>query len=212
MSDYGCINIYYSARIERLVEVLNHDIQLYYQQQHNPLKPLNIVVPNGHIQKYLNRRLTDINGIAANLEFPFLESGLYAALNAAQPSAQSAPLFKVEDVELAIWGFLNDEDNQGDPVLSPLFEYILSQQNPTLVSQKRWQLAQQLALLFIDYELSRPEMINAWLSDRLFFKDSQNQRLKNIETAQRAVYLSLFQHFMKFVLNCANLLELDISS
>ena len=157
MPNSGHINIYYSARVERLVEALNQDLQCYYQKQYNPLKPINIVVPNGHIQKYLNRRLTDINGIAANLEFPFLESGLYAALNAAQPSAQSAPLFKVEDVELAIWGFLNDEDNQGDPVLSPLFEYILSQQNPTLVSQKRWQLAQQMALLFIDYELSRPE-------------------------------------------------------
>lgn len=192
MSEQGAIQIYYSARVNRLVDALNSDIKSHYGKQPNPLKPLSIIVPNGHIQKYLNRRLTEINGIAANLEFPFLESGLYQALSDTQ--RQKTPsLLSVQDMELALWGFFCNADNQGDPVLSPLYDYLFSQQNPVLLSQKRWQLAKQLALLFIDYELSRPDMIAAWLAGRLFFSHSQNKRLKQIEAAQRAVYLDLFK-------------------
>lgn len=167
MSEQGAIQIYYSARVNRLVDALNSDIKSHYGKQPNPLKPLSIIVPNGHIQKYLNRRLTEINGIVANLEFPFLESGLYQALSDTQ--RQKTPsLLSVQDMELALWGFFCNADNQGDPVLSPLYDYLFSQQNPVLLSQKRWQLAEQLALLFIDYELSRPDMIAAWLAGRLF--------------------------------------------
>lgn len=191
MSKTGHIKIYYSARVECLAEALNQDIKSHYHHLNNPLKPLNIIVPNGHIEKYLNRRLTEINGIAANMEFPFLESGLYQVLNEAHGN-QLPSLLTVQASELAIWGYFCDDSNQDNETLSPLFDYLFNQNNPTLVSQKRWQLAQQLALLFIDYELSRPEMINAWLTGRLFFNNSHSERLKQIEAAQRTVYLSLF--------------------
>jgi len=192
MSEQGSIQIYYSAQVDRLVDALNNDINSHYEKYPNPLKPLHIIVPNGHIQKYLNRRLTEINGITANIEFPFLENGLYQALN--DTNRHKPPsLLTLQDIELAIWGFFCDADNQDDSVLSPLYDYLLSQQNPVLLSQKRWQLAEQLALLFIDYELSRPDMIAAWLAGRLFFTHSQNDRLKKIEAAQRAVYLTVFK-------------------
>ncbi len=193
MIESNGIQIYYSARIERLVAVLNKDIGSFYDHLPNPLQPINIVVPNGHIQKYLNRRLTEINGIIANLNFPFLESGFYDALNQVQSIQNPALLNKAQDIELAIWGILSETKHSKNPKLSPLFDYLLSQPNSALISQKRWQLSQQLALLFIDYELTRPEIIDAWLADRLFFKDSQNQRLQDIETAQMFVYRILVE-------------------
>jgi exodeoxyribonuclease V gamma subunit len=192
MSECGDIKIYYSASVDRLADALNDDIMSYLQTRQNPLKPLNIIVPNGHIQKYLNRRLTKINGVVANMEFPFLESGLYQALNDTHHNKLPS-LLTVQDIELALLGFFCDVDNQDNPDLSPLYDYLLSQQNQVLISQKRWQLTEQLALLFIDYELSRPDMVAAWLAGRLYFTHSQNNRLKKIEAAQRAVYLTLFK-------------------
>lgn len=192
MTDSHYIHLYYSARVEKLVEALNQNIKSHYQQHQDPLKPLKVIVPNGHIQKFLNLRLTEINGISANMDFPFLETGLYEALLSLKPADDKPKLLSISHIELANLAFLCDKNNQNNPFLSPLYDYLQSHQNPALAAQKRWQLAQQLALLFIDYELSRPEMINAWVSGRLFFSDSQDSRLKQIEKAQSTVYMSLF--------------------
>lgn len=193
MTDSCGIHIFYSARVERLALALNNDITRYRKKHQDPLKPLNVIVPNGHIQTYLNRFLTNINGIVANMAFPFLETGLFQALSAMQTHHQPPPLLSVRDIELAIWGFLRDQNNRKKALLSPLYDYLYARQNPALIAQKTWQLTQQLALLFIDYELTRPELITNWLTGELFFKDSHNARLKKIETAQREVYLNLFQ-------------------
>ncbi|MCX7543911.1 exodeoxyribonuclease V subunit gamma [Marinicella gelatinilytica] len=184
------IQIYYSAHIENLVNALNKNILNYYQSHQDPLKPLNVIVPNGHIQKYLTKRLTEINGISANMAFPFLESGLFEALVSLLP-ANETQLLTIADMELAILAFLCDETNQKNTDLSPLFNYLETNQNPQLLAQKRWQLSQQLALLFIDYELSRPEMIQAWLSHKSYFENSHNNRLNEIEKAQAILYRTL---------------------
>lgn len=193
MTKQGHIQIYYSARVEKLVDAFNQDIKVHYQQYQDPLKPLKVIVPNGHIQKYLNLRLTELNGISANMEFPFLETGLFEALLSLSPGNEKQHLLSIGDIELAILGFLCDQNNQDNALLSPLYNYLQSHQNTSLTAQKRWQLAQQLALLFIDYELSRPEMINAWLSGHLFFANSKNERLKQIETAQSTIYTALLK-------------------
>ncbi|KAA3641014.1 MAG: hypothetical protein DWP95_07550 [Proteobacteria bacterium] len=192
MNKAGHIHIYYSARVNVLVEALNQNIKNHYHDHQDPLKPLSVIVPNGHIQKYLNLRLTEINGISANIQYPFLETGLYDAALSLYPANQKPQQLTVDQIELAIWGFLGDTNHQKTPSLSPLFDYLKPHENTALRAQKRWQLAQQLALLFIDYELSRPEMIDAWLAHQLFYANSQNERLKQVEMAQRTVYQAIF--------------------
>lgn len=192
MSETGSLHVYYSARIEQLVQALNRDISSYRQKKPNPLKPLDVIVPNGHIQKFLMQRLTTLNGIVANLNCPFLETGLFKALAATQSDSDQSSLLALEDIEIMVWGFLSQPDIKQNPALQPLTEYLSSHQNAALAAQKRWQLARQLSLLFIDYELTRPEMIQAWLNDQLFFSASSSPRLKDLETAQREVYISVF--------------------
>ncbi len=194
MTDSHYIHLYYSARVEQLVDALNRDIKSYYKLQQDPLKPLKVIVPNGHIQKYLNLRLTEINGISANMDFPFLETGLFEAFLTLKSIDDKTKLLSISQIELAVLAFLCDKNNQNNTLLSPLYDYLKTHQNPALAAQKRWQLAQQLALLFIDYELSRPEMINAWVSGQLFFSDSRDSRLKQLEQAQSTVYMSLFNN------------------
>lgn len=186
------INLYFSHEVEQLASQLAANVMQEMRGASNPLQPSHVIVPNANMQRYLQLFMAEQQGICANLEFPFLEKGLSQYLNLFE-SAQQAPLWSQAELSIKIYAFLSTQDLMTDAAMHPINKYLNSQSNELLLSRKKWQLAQRLAVLFVSYELQRPEMVMQWVAGKSYFYGSEDQQLKAIETAERHIYQSIMQ-------------------
>ncbi|WP_154223143.1 exodeoxyribonuclease V subunit gamma [Marinicella rhabdoformis] len=184
------IKLYFSHSVEHLADRLNHQLSLQRQNSSNILNPAEVIVPNGNMQKYLQLNMASRDGICANVAFPFLETGLFQATLKLQNKA-AVRMLNQGDLALKIWHKLADSDDLDPKVYQPIQHYFSSEESAALQSKKHWQLSQRLALLMMDYELKRPEMVQAWLTGGLIFESSQDERLRALEVMQKDLYLSL---------------------
>ncbi len=185
------INLYFSHEVEQLADQLINNLLTEVKSTANPLLPGHVIVPNANMQRYLQLFMADHHGISANLEFPFLEKGLSQYLNLFEKEAE-APLWSKTELTVKIYAFLSTAELMTDAAMLPINKYLNEVLNEQLLSRKKWQLAQRLALLYVSYELQRPEMILQWMSGNAYFHKSEDQQLKSIETAERFIY----QHIM----------------
>ena len=133
-------------------------------------RPASIVVPHANLGRWVCLRLAGELGIAANLEFPYLEGALWRALaggDALPPRRLDAAKLQQVIYSLFVQPALRD-----DPAMGPAWAYIgggaaLADEWPPDAQRRAWQLADRVARLFLEYECQRPEMIAAWLDDRL---------------------------------------------
>lgn len=185
------INLYFSHEVEQLAAQLTHQLQLERSHSDNPLLPGRVIVPNANMQRYLQLHMAANHGICANLEFPFLENGLSQCLNLLEPHPEP-DMWTQSDLAMQLFVLLNDANVMQEADLQPIQRYLQQQDNPSLISRKRWQLANRLAVLFISYDFQRPEMVVQWLDRQQHFKPSQDPHLLAMELAQRHLYRSLF--------------------
>ena len=186
------IKLYFSHSVEHLAERLNQQLSLQRQNSSNILKPAEVIVPNGNMQKYLQLNMAKRSGICANVAFPFLETGLFQATLKGQ-NKTAVRMLNQGDLALKIWHKLADSGDLDPTVYQPIQHYFSSEESAALQSKKHWQLSQRLALLMMDYELKRPEMVQAWLEGGLVFAHSQDDRLRSLEVMQKDLYLSLMK-------------------
>jgi exodeoxyribonuclease V gamma subunit len=186
------INLFFSHEVEQLAGQLAENVLHEIRGTSNPLQPSHVIVPNANMQRYLQLFMAEQQGICANLEFPFLEKGLSQYLNLFE-STQQAPLWSQAELSIKIYAFLSSADLMADAAIQPINKYLNNQSNELLLSRKKWQLAQRLAVLFVSYELQRPEMVMQWVTGKSHFYGSEDQQLKAIETAERHIYQSIMQ-------------------
>ncbi|MCX7553489.1 exodeoxyribonuclease V subunit gamma [Marinicella sp. S1101] len=191
MADHS-INLYFSHEVEQLASQLVDNVLREIRHTADPLVPSYVIVPNANMQRYLQLFMAEKQGISANLEFPFLEKGLSQYLNLFEARAE-VPMWSQTELTIKIYAFLSTPELMADVAIKPINKYLIDQVNPALLSRKKWQLAQRLAVLFVSYELQRPEMVMQWLSDRSQFYRSDDQHLKDIEAAERHIYRHIMQ-------------------
>lgn len=181
------IQLYFSHAVEYLAQKLDEQLALERQHTHNILKPSEVIVPNGNMQKYLQLFMAQQHGVCANVAFPFLETGLFQAMRQVN-GGDGVTMLNHNQLALKIWQLLSQPDALDGDIYQPILHYFSERDAAALASKKHWQLSQRLALLLMDYELKRPEMILSWMQGKLVFQESKDLALRALERMQCDLY------------------------
>ena len=156
------IRPHYSNRLENLVAPLASAVAEHQRRQ--PLDPLSIVVPSRVVEQFVKYRLAESIGVAANLKFPFLRSYLAEIVTTADPKLK---ILDADDLQLVLFECLRNSAHRSDPALKPAVDYIQAgSKTDTDIELRTLTLAGQLARLFREYSISRPQMIKKWRAAR----------------------------------------------
>ncbi len=183
------INLYFSHSVEQLAQVLADQVMLQQASGSIFVAP-KVLVPNANMQRYLQLTMAKINGVCAHVDFPFLETGLFQAVN--ELLDKQFTHLSGTMVAWSVWRLLHDEKLLENPVYASIKTYLGGIESAQLLATKRWQLSQKLAKLMLDYEAQRPEMVHQWLQGKQVFHSSSDTRLKQSEQLQKDLYLRIY--------------------
>ncbi|MDP2877198.1 MAG: exodeoxyribonuclease V subunit gamma, partial [Holophaga sp.] len=147
------LELTYSNRTEALLDRLAERLQAERAGENGPWEPIHIVVPNPYLKEYLRLGLARRLGIAANLHFSYL-AGLWKELLV----DGSCGILDADLLRVGLLRVLGDRDLLAQKDLKPVRDYL----GPKGMGLKRIQLATELAKVFEEYQLSRPDWIEAW--------------------------------------------------
>jgi exodeoxyribonuclease V gamma subunit len=134
---------------ERLAEVLR-------APRSAPMTPETIIVQSRGMERWLSMELARLNGISANVRFPFPNAFLESAFRAVADVAPTTSAFDPDATAFRIMGLIDAHSRR--PEFDSLRHYLA--EDPQAV--KRYQLARKIADLFDQYLVFRPEMIARW--------------------------------------------------
>jgi exodeoxyribonuclease V gamma subunit len=148
------LTILSSNRVETLQENLCY--HLTERLPANPFAAEIIVVPTYAMARWLNLRIAQQQGVAANIDYP-LPAGWVWQLSAS--ILESVPEQDPLEPALASWKIFNLlPEMLSNPAFANLQHYLAADDQ----SVKRWQLSNRIATVFDRYQLYRPAMIRSW--------------------------------------------------
>ena len=176
-------HLFFSNNIETLARAFAREIA----ERHDEFEPCTIIVPNPYLQKWLQLQTAGCNGIAINLNFRFLDEGLWEILNTINTDAEKPLMIEQKDIQLMLYHSIVSLDSSNRRV-KPLTEYLFNagKIKKTDYDHKVWQLSSRLARYFIEYELYREEMIQKWMLGKLQYNTE-------MESMQQYLYRMIFQ-------------------
>lgn len=148
-------NIYQSHSLEKLAQ---HYGEIYEPDKKNPLRPAWIIVQNNEIKEWLSLKFAAQNEIAGNFRFIFPSEFLWVLYRLGD---KDIPQVLPSDLNALHWA-LFDLFGTNRKLLQQIPYYDLSSDKPT----KRFQLCAQLADNFDQYQVYRPQMMEAWLAGK----------------------------------------------
>ena len=167
------LKIYCGSRIENLAEKLKAFLlEDRGGRDADPFKYTKIVVPNPNMAKWLQiKQFATVPCLCAGIEFPFMEKFLAELMTAGLP--KDVELLPDHAYAKAIVSILlaGPDEPKEFAKLAPFRSYIMNKDSAAdtvaVTEQKQaamtWQLAEKLADLMDDYEVHRPEIVEAWL-------------------------------------------------
>jgi len=212
------IELIYSNKTETLLKNLALNLELKEEEKLHPLEPVEIIVPNRNMETWIRLGLAQLKGIAANINFKWLENYISDLVSIA--SRDRFKLVNYQVTEAAILAALLDEKLLEGKELNPVSNYLRktgrydalntislgfdSYLGADSTDIRRVQLAAKMSSLFQEYSFSRPEMISGWREKAVEsgfevkaanpFKDPGKAEPFIAETVswQRALWLSVF--------------------
>ncbi len=176
------VRLYFSNSIESLAKQFANDI-LIVQGWPDPIE---VLVPNPYLMKWLQLETARINGISMNLRFLTLNEGLWKLLDTGCKVIHPTNHPAQSDIRLFLCHALKKitpHSKDTDPLSRYLFDIDGTPKSD--YEQRLWTLSGRLARYFQDYEVYRADLIDAWMKGNLLYATP-------METAQRHLYLSLF--------------------
>lgn len=146
------LTLHQSNRLEHLVRRL---AELLGRPVSEPLQADCVVVPHPGMARWLSLELAASVGIAANIEFPLPAVFVWQAFRQLLGEVPELDRYQPKRLAWRIHEQLSSREAAAHP--SPLWSYLEAGDE-----LRRFQLAQQLALLFDRYLLYRPDWIVAW--------------------------------------------------
>jgi exodeoxyribonuclease V gamma subunit len=166
--------------LETLVEELDTVLNSEYQHKENIFKAPLVIIPNANIAKWIKLQLARKSGIVMNIDFQYLEAGLWNLLDLLDPDEKKAVLLKLTLRQMLVLHVLENIKND-QAGFKPVIDYLQNRgdQKQPDYSKRLWQLSEKLAFLFQEYEFNRLEMIQGWLKDIVSDNDMElcQQRL-----------------------------------
>lgn len=136
-----------------------------------PLATETFLIQSQGMERWLSQQLASHFGIWANYQFLF-PSKFFSSLATKIDTKINNSLF---DRDLMLWQFdllLRDiSQHTNQPIYAPLHHYLSGENKPL----KRYQLATQLASVFDQYQMMRPDMLESWRQGKLLYH-SDNER------------------------------------
>ncbi len=160
------IELYFSNRLDGLADKMS-DI-LYDDNSGNtdPFESPTVIVPNANLSKWLQLFLAKKMSIVMNLNFQFLEAGLWSMLSALDLDQQKPELLNHDRLKIMLLYVLHNLSKSESSVL-PVIDYLMEEdggKGPDYAA-RLWQLCEKLAHLFQEYEFHRNDMIREWLNE-----------------------------------------------
>jgi exonuclease V gamma subunit len=151
-------------------------------------RPVRIVVPNRNMRRWLQLLLARRDGVALNLQFPYLESVLWDLLSALDPRDHPAPLARLEDEQYRLLTLAALLDETSGTTAMALLRQFLGKQPDRRWWRRAWQLAERMAGLIRDYEYHRHEaIVGKWLVGKDAYPEAPEYEL-TLERAQRGLF------------------------
>ena len=180
------IELFFSNLLETLAEKLSDVFRLGQKRRARIFDPPLVVVPNANLKKWIQLRLAKANGIAMNIDFQYLETGLWRLLEILDENPEKPDMLDLSLRRIAVLRVLESLD-PGREEVAPFLAYmkgpIGSGEGFPDFEKRMWQLSDRFASYFQDYEFHREEMIRRWLVPDFKAEDQ-------MEASQREVYLS----------------------
>jgi len=178
------IELYFSNQLDQLADKFSDTVADENRSKTNIFDAPVVIVPNANLAKWLQLFLAKKNSILMNVDFQYLEAGLWGMI-AELDSSENKPEMLDNDLLkiLLLYALQNLKSN--DPDFLPVTQYLMGAEghkNPDYAA-RLWQLSEKLAYLFQEYEFHRIEMIQKWL-DETTVRES-------MELCQQQLYLKL---------------------
>ena len=148
------LKLTYANRTEDLLEALSEALQAE-RETCGIWEPVQIVVPNPNVKRYLLDGLGRRLGVLANYKVHYLDGLWRASLEQMAPPVR---LWNRHALQGAILSVLSEKDALDSPDLSPLKRYLQGDG----ADLKLLQLAEKTSGLLEDYSLSRPDWARGW--------------------------------------------------
>ncbi|RLB85543.1 MAG: hypothetical protein DRH24_01790 [Deltaproteobacteria bacterium] len=178
------IELYFSNQLDQLADKFSNIVDDENCCKANILDAPVVIVPNANLAKWLQLFLAKNNSIFMNIDFQYLEAGLWEMIRDLDSSENKPELLNNDLIKiLLLYALQNLESNAPD--FSIVTQYLMGEEghkNPDYAT-RLWQLSEKLAHLFQEYEFHRMGMIQKWL-DKPFIQE-------NMELCQQKLYLQL---------------------
>jgi len=180
------IELYFSNQLDELAEKFARILTDEVRGKADIFEPPVVIVPSANLAKWLQLFLSGKNSILMNVEFRFLESGLWEML-AALDSGESKPdRMDKEQLEIFLLYILQNLD-RSDIDFLPVAKYLFGEgeedKERPQDAARIWQLSERLAHLFKEYEFHRTDMIRKWSAPETV--------TEGMERCQQKLYLRL---------------------
>ena len=152
------IRVHHANRLENLIAPLAESVGA--SQRREPLRTISIIVPNRVAEHFVRYRLAEKLGVAANLKFPFLRTGLAQIAHVADPAIK---IIDADALQIVLFECIRGSRHASDPELAPVRDYVGSGAETDRES-RTLQLAGRIARLFREYSISRRAILKQWSS------------------------------------------------
>ena len=162
------IELYFSNQLEELAGKFAATVDLENQVKRNILEGPLTIVPNQNLKKWLQLALAKKQSVFMNVDFQYLESGLWGLLAGLDQAAEKPEMIDGRFLRMLLLYGLQGL-GQNDPEFTPLRQYLLEPdgQRGSDYAVKLWQLTEKMVQLFEDYEFHRSEMIQQWFDNKI---------------------------------------------
>ena len=145
-------------RVERLLAQLAEDVAR--EPPASVFTPTTVVAASPAMARWINLRLAEVCGVAANLDYPLPATFVWRLARALLDDLPEADPLSLEAMTWQVFAEL--------PALLPqhAFEPLRRYLHDDTDGRKRWQLAARIADVYDRCQLYRPELIRAWTDGR----------------------------------------------
>ncbi|MDQ2068975.1 exodeoxyribonuclease V subunit gamma [Natronospira bacteriovora] len=144
-------HLYHHHDLERLAELLG---ALLSRSPAGPLATETVLVPNRGVGRWLQMKLAESDGVAANLNFLLPAKFFWRLLSSSLPASPDSSAYERENLRWHLYAML--------PELAESIPRVGHYLDGKPTELRRWQLAEQLADVFDQYLIYRREMLAAW--------------------------------------------------
>jgi exodeoxyribonuclease V gamma subunit len=149
------LSIKYSHQVSHLAQDL---MRMLANSDVDPLQTTPIVVQSNGMAQWLKMQIADQQGICANVQFPFASSYLWRIIR--QAPALEIPSLTPFDKPVLVWRLLALFQDKATLQRWPALQHYVDTQQRS--QQAQYYFAYQLADVYDQYQLYRPEWVRAW--------------------------------------------------